>query len=112
MMKRFPSGLSWDVVQRLASLERIRAHLENIRDPDDEIANIDAIMKLYKSGDLTWNRELVTYWSKGKQLCQPRLFEWDEFEAINAKHEGHKGFWVEGVSHSSSWGIEHLWIEC
>lgn len=106
MMRRFPSGLSWEVVQRLASLERIKAHLEKIEDPDDEIENINAIMKQYKSGDLTWNRELVTYWSKGNQLCQPRLFDWDEFEAINAKHQGHKSFWVEGVSHAPSREME------
>ncbi|KAJ5640183.1 uncharacterized protein N7484_008045, partial [Penicillium longicatenatum] len=39
---------------------------------------------------------LVTYWSHGDQLCQPRPFNWEEFDAINDAHEGYVGFWVEG----------------
>jgi hypothetical protein len=61
------------------------------------LKNIKAITKEYKSGrlDLTG---LVTYWSKGKQLSQPRPFNWDELEAIQKRHGDSQGFWVEGVS--------------
>ncbi|KAJ5983909.1 hypothetical protein N7481_006008, partial [Penicillium waksmanii] len=41
---------------------------------------------------------LVTCWSKGVKLSEPRPFDWDEFEAINRKHDGHEAFWVERLA--------------
>lgn len=58
-------------------------------------------MDAYRSKSLPWAIGLVTYWAKGKQLCQPRPFDWDEFEAINTANEDHKSFWVEGVRRES-----------
>ncbi|KAJ6086767.1 hypothetical protein N7467_005681 [Penicillium canescens] len=96
MMNDEAEDLSWNVVQRLDDLENIRSWLEKGNDDDDQIPNVDAIIQAYTVGDLDWNAGLVTYWSKGKQLCQPRPFKWEEFLAISAKHKGHIGFWVEG----------------
>lgn len=66
-------------------------------DPNDQLQNVKAILAEYREKRLQWTKRLVTYWSKGKKLCEPRRFDWDEFEAINAKHDGHQSFWVEGV---------------
>lgn len=96
MASRYPDGLSWDVVQRLDTLEGILGHLRESGDEFDQSANVEALIKAYRSGQLEWTG-LVTYWSKGVQLCQPRPFDWDEFEAINRKHKGSSAFWVEGV---------------
>lgn len=83
--------------RRLDSLKAIHAFLENDGDPFQLLSNCRAVIEAYRSGQLGWNPGLVTYWSNGKQLCQPRPFDWDEFEAINAKHNGHKDFWTEPV---------------
>lgn len=89
--------LSWDAIQRLHQLEDMRIDLESTEDEYEQLPNIEALIEAYQSGQLYWNTGLVTYWSKGVQISQPRPFDWDEFEAINSHHEGYKGFWTEGV---------------
>ena len=92
-----PAGLTWPVVQRLNTLKGILEHILSENDQYEVVGNVTNIMAAYRSGKLSWNPGLVTYWSKGVQLCQPRPFRWDEFNLINAEHQGHKGFWVEAV---------------
>lgn len=92
-----PEGLSILTLQRIKSLEEIVELLEAEGDEQCQIDNILGILEAYRRKSLEWTG-LVTYWSHGKQLCQPRPFDWDEFEAINEKYNGHKDFWVEGVS--------------
>ena len=94
---REPEGLGWPVYQRLTDLGRMQKSLEEGGDKFEQIANVKTIIKAYKSKKLGW-AGLITYWSKGKKLCEPRPFDWDEFEAINSRHDGSKGFWTEGVS--------------
>jgi hypothetical protein len=91
--------LSWPVVQRLEVLAKTLEWLvkEDEKDEYQQVDNVKAIIKAYKDKTLDWNPELVTYWSKGAQLCEPRPFKMDEFMHINVKYEGHTGFWVEGV---------------
>ncbi|KAJ5135670.1 uncharacterized protein N7515_004948, partial [Penicillium bovifimosum] len=93
------SGVTdWNVVQRLSALRVCYETLQ--KGPDDfklkETAM--AIMKAYRSGDLTWNEGLVTYFSKGRQISQPRRFIYEEFIEIANANDGTTGFWVEGVS--------------
>ena len=76
-------------------LRKVESFLQE-DDPDKQLPNVKAILSAYRNKTLDWNK-LVTYWSKGKQLCQPRRFDWDEFEVVNATHGIDKGFWVEGV---------------
>ncbi|KAJ5263821.1 hypothetical protein N7478_011426 [Penicillium angulare] len=76
-----PEGLSWDVYTRINTLKEIK---EDVLGNDEyvqfeQVPSIDALL------------ELIV----GKQLSQPRRFDWDEFEALNKAHEGHKGFLVE-----------------
>lgn len=96
MARGEPLGLDWNVIQRIDCLKKMKEEVSN-SDEKGQIPNLDAILKAYRTGKLQWTG-LVTYWSKGKQLCEPRPFNWDEFEAINRKFDGHKAFWVEGVS--------------
>ncbi|KAJ5585161.1 uncharacterized protein N7459_004961 [Penicillium hispanicum] len=94
-----PSGLSRKVYERLDDLKIIQAGLEKEGDQYNQLPNIKAIMSAYRLQKLDWNGSgMVTYWSKGTQLCQPRPFDWDEFEAINSRHEGHSSFWAEGFT--------------
>ncbi|KAJ5726125.1 uncharacterized protein N7483_007482 [Penicillium malachiteum] len=91
-------GLSMDVLTRIAQLRETKAALENNGGGStNQLPNVDAILAAYRNKSLDWTG-LVTYWSEGKQLCQPRLFDWDEFEAINDTYNGSKSFWVEGFS--------------
>ncbi|CAG7921869.1 unnamed protein product [Penicillium olsonii] len=97
------TDLSFDVIQRLHTLEAIKTDLEESRkkskssDASRQLLNINAILEAYRSKKLDWNDGLVTYWAKGVQICQPRNFDWDEFEIINSKYN-HKGaFWTEGL---------------
>lgn len=100
-MKNKPKGLSWGVIQRIDDLEAIQKHNEENGDKHNQLKNIKAIIREYKSGRLSLTG-LVTYWSNGKQLCQPRPFDWDELEAIQKKHctSNSRGFWVENVRSS------------
>lgn len=87
------------VYARINSLKEMRE--ANLADEElgkfEQIPNIDALLEAYRTKKLQWIPGLVTHWSKGKQLSQPRRFDWDEFEALNDANEGDKGFWVEGV---------------
>lgn len=94
---REDSALSEAVVQRLESLDSLWESIFKAGDRFEQLVNIEAVMDAYRSGELQWNG-LVTYWSFGSQLCQPRPFNWDEFEAINERYEGSMSFWTEGVS--------------
>ncbi|KAJ5180250.1 hypothetical protein N7492_003460 [Penicillium capsulatum] len=90
-------GLDLDTIERLESLRIVKEALEKQGDPHQELLNVKAIMAAYKSRHLKLNAKgLVTYWSYGKQLCDPREFSWDEFRQWNKKYTGDKGFWVEG----------------
>jgi hypothetical protein len=65
-------------------------------DSTEQRRNIRAILQAYRSKKLVWYPKLVTYWPNGQQLCEPRPFDWDEFEVINHAHGGHKGFGGKG----------------
>ncbi|OQE30801.1 hypothetical protein PENFLA_c002G03843 [Penicillium flavigenum] len=99
-LMKFPGsdGLSWDTIERVHTLEAMKTELANTTDKYEQLPNIDALLNAYKAGNLEWHTGLVTYWSRGIQICQPRPFDWDEFEAINTHYKGDKGFWTEGIS--------------
>lgn len=88
-----------EVAGRLHELRLMKEHKDKgeFKDEFEQICNIEALIDAYESGKLEYNNGLVTYWSKGKQISQPRPFDWDESETIS-KHCGPKSFWVEGVS--------------
>jgi hypothetical protein len=97
-MKGEPKGLSRKTYERLDTLKFIQTAISSPqKDPLSEKKNVTAIINAYRTGKLEWISGLVTYWSDGKQLCEPRLFDWDEFDAINKAYSGHKSFWAEGV---------------
>ncbi|KAJ5153665.1 uncharacterized protein N7500_009104 [Penicillium coprophilum] len=99
MMSSEAPGLSWPVVQRLKSLREMLEWLSSKGDEYESAANVAGLIEAYESGKLKYNRGLVTYWSHGVQLCEPRPFRWDECDLISAEHDGQKGFWVEGVKY-------------
>jgi hypothetical protein len=90
-----------DVIRRLDYLLEMGDQLVKTPDPCGVIPNITAIIIAYRTRQLEWNEGLVTYWSKGKQLCEPRPFHYGEFLDVNKQHDGHNDFWVEGVSSRS-----------
>ncbi|KAJ5669303.1 hypothetical protein N7462_010373 [Penicillium macrosclerotiorum] len=94
-MEQYP-GLGWETVQRLEQLQTIREWLEEQQDKLELLPNVLAIIQAYRSGNLKWTRGLVTYWSNGHKLAEPRPFRWDEYKDLNHEHQGHKGFWIEG----------------
>ncbi|OQE36736.1 hypothetical protein PENCOP_c011G05020 [Penicillium coprophilum] len=97
MMALEPPGLSWPVVQRLKSLRGMLEWLGSKGDEYESAANVAGLIEAYQSGKLKCNAGLVTYWSHGVQLCEPRPFRWDECDLLSAEHDGQKGFWVEGL---------------
>ncbi|KAJ5158815.1 uncharacterized protein N7500_008466 [Penicillium coprophilum] len=96
----FPGSeeLSWEAIQRVHELESMKTDVAAAADQYEQLPNIEAILEEYKSCELEWNIGLVTYWSRGVQICQPRRFDWDEFESINSHFNGDKGFWTEGLT--------------
>ena len=99
---------SLDVLKRISSLKIIEKDLGARKDEYKQLVNVKALLRAYRSHQLDWNNGLVTYWSRGEQLCQPRPLHWAEFEALNRKHEGSESFWVEGVS--GTLGLNHAMI--
>lgn len=93
-----PVGLNQEVYQRLDNLKFTKRCLEAKGDDDEQLANVKGLLYAYRFGKLTWKQGLVTFWSRGVQLCEPRQFDWDDCEEFASRHDGHKGFWVEGVS--------------
>lgn len=89
-------SLNWKVIQRIELLKALRNDLREKGDVFEELSNVDAILKGYKSGELQVDGQ-VTYWSHGNLVFKQSEFEWDDFIALNERHQGHKGFWVEGV---------------
>lgn len=94
----FP-GLSLDVIKRLDDLKGMEADLRaRGKDPSGLGPNIAALINAYRTRQLDWHPGLVTYWSNGIQICQPRPFHYQEFLQVNQLYNGHASFWVEGVS--------------
>jgi hypothetical protein len=104
-MQGEPKGVNRATYERIDTLKFINQAISKGHDPLSEKSNVEAILNAYRTGQLEWIPDLVTYWSNGKQLCQPRRFDWDEFEAINQAHSGHQSFWVEGVCNDSNYSI-------
>ncbi|CAI7641713.1 unnamed protein product [Penicillium glandicola] len=90
-------GLTWPVVQRLENLKVTLAWLVAENDIHNMVDTVNAIIANYRSGELDWCPDLVTYWHAGVQLCLPRPFHWEEYRYIHDKCQGHVGFWVEGL---------------
>lgn len=84
------------VVLRLQTLQQMLDFYQEEGDREKQVKNITAVMHAYRNDGLELTG-LVTYWLQGKQLCMPRKFNWDEFEAIYKKCDN-PSFWVEGVS--------------
>ncbi|KAJ5221314.1 uncharacterized protein N7469_010201 [Penicillium citrinum] len=106
IFKGWPAGLSREVCHRLTELSELERYLSTNEDKYQELSNVRALISAYKGGDLEWHEGLVTYWSHGKKLCEPRPLDWDEFEVINRKHKGHVGFWIALGEHE----LAHLEI--
>ncbi|KAJ5936218.1 hypothetical protein N7454_005516 [Penicillium verhagenii] len=90
--------LSWDVVQRVNHLKELREWIWE-SDENNQLANLYAVLVEYRAGRLQCggtSKGLVTYWSHGVKLCEPRPFSWHEHDAISEKYLGPHGFWVEG----------------
>ncbi|KAJ5585218.1 uncharacterized protein N7459_005018 [Penicillium hispanicum] len=90
-------GYSFEVCQRLHSLDFIKESLEKKGDRYEQLPNVYALIKAYQSGNLDWYGDKVTFWSQGRQIGGVRDFDWDEFEQVASENNGEKGFWVEGV---------------
>ncbi|KAJ5936653.1 hypothetical protein N7466_003103 [Penicillium verhagenii] len=90
--------LSWDVIQRVNQLKELRDWIWE-SDVNNQLANIYAVLVEYRAGRLQCggtSKGLVTYWSHGVKLCEPRPFNWHEYNAFSKKYLGPHGFWVEG----------------
>ncbi|CAI7614866.1 unnamed protein product [Penicillium pancosmium] len=92
-----PYGLSWPVIQRLNCLKQMEQDLSK-RDQYRQLDTVRAIIRAYRYKDLQWNRGLVTYWVKDRQLCQPRPFSWDEMDQVKENYTKGESFWIEGAS--------------
>ncbi|KGO76962.1 hypothetical protein PITC_003830 [Penicillium italicum] len=90
-------GLSWPVVQRLEDLKFTLTWLLGENDVHKMVDTVKAIIAQYRSGELDWTPDFVTFWHAGVQLCLPRPFNWDEYRYVHDKYQGHEGFWVEGI---------------
>ncbi|KAJ6008003.1 hypothetical protein N7540_011979 [Penicillium herquei] len=95
-MARWPS-MSFQVAKRLDFFKGLIEHLHENGDKHKVRLTIEAIMKQYLTKKLDWIPGKVTYWSYGKQITQPKAFDWDEFLNLNTEYEGWAGFWVEGI---------------
>ncbi|KAJ9485500.1 hypothetical protein VN97_g7865 [Penicillium thymicola] len=96
MINSEPDSLSWEVVQRLDSLKKVQKSFRELGNDSGNTSNVEAIMVAYRSGDLVWDSNSVTFWVHGKLIGGPRKWHMDEFLAFTKEH-GSLGVWVEGV---------------
>ncbi|KAJ6013967.1 hypothetical protein N7540_008558 [Penicillium herquei] len=102
--QKYP-GLEWAVVKRLECLTLLQECLEGTKEgmagedkySFEQLVNVKALIKAYKSKALALTPGLVTYWWKGVQHSQPRPLKWEEFFALWRESGSGKSFWVEGV---------------
>jgi hypothetical protein len=90
-------GLSYPVIKRIDQLEFIAKSLEEKGDPLEVLPNVMAIRDAYRTKELDLYEGLVTNWSRGKRLSEPRPPNDDELIAISVWAKGEKGFGVEEV---------------
>jgi len=107
-----PEGLSIEVITRLKTLEIIHKALAEQGDEYKQSANIEAIMKHYRSqgsDNLSWKNGYVTYWANGVLLSdEMEILNWERFRELSnahvesckteTDHDPTTGIWVEGVS--------------
>jgi hypothetical protein len=81
-------GLSFELRERLAYLKRTKLFLQK-QDPEHtEIVNIVAVEREYKSGDLKFNKDLVTYWVGGVQITEPAPYDDNVYQQLSEKYPG------------------------
>ncbi|KAJ6084577.1 hypothetical protein N7486_011377 [Penicillium sp. IBT 16267x] len=103
-------GLDWLVIQRIKTLQEIDDWLEESEDKYKLRGNVKAVTDTYKSRKLTWTPGLVTYWSKGVQVSEPRPWNIDENAAIAKHFGGDEDFWVEECkAESEQVLLGHTW---
>jgi hypothetical protein len=67
------------------------------------IQRTTALIAAYKNGWLEWRDDgKVTYWYKGKQLCELKEYDSKEYDPeehrrIAGEQEDARGLWVEGL---------------
>ncbi|KAJ5502357.1 hypothetical protein N7463_005231 [Penicillium fimorum] len=77
MINSEPEGLCWEVVQRLDCLKGVKKTFNELGRDNGNTANVIAIMDAYRSEDLVWDRDTVTYWAHGKMVkWSPVLRKW------------------------------------
>ncbi|KAJ5171461.1 uncharacterized protein N7500_004244 [Penicillium coprophilum] len=108
MIKSEPKGLSWEVVQRLDCLEGVKKSFKELGGDNGNTPNLIAIMDAYRSGDLVWDDDLVTYWAHGKMVGGPKKMDMEEFYTLS-RELGPNGVWVEGLD---SFKPGHLYVFC
>ena len=96
MIQSESQDLGEEVIRRLDSLKFILEKLKE-DDPDDQLANVEAIIEAYRAKDLVCEIGKVTFWVKGECIVGPKEMDVEEFFALNEEH-GPKGFWIEGVT--------------
>lgn len=90
--------MPWETIQRLATLTDIAKDLTENGDPYKELENVLAIISAYENNMLRFDGQ-VTYWCQGKQLEDPKAFDWADVRRLNTEeNRGDGGFWIEGVS--------------
>ncbi|KAJ5658973.1 hypothetical protein N7507_005424 [Penicillium longicatenatum] len=110
MMEKNP-GLDWMVVQRIETLQEIDSWLKEDGDKYRLRESVKAVTEAYKAKKLEWTPGLVTYWSRGIQVSEPRPWDIQENAAIAARFGGNTGFWVEECqAESEQVLLGHTWI--
>ncbi|OOQ87664.1 hypothetical protein PEBR_16019 [Penicillium brasilianum] len=92
-------GLKWQAILRIEDLKQKKAILAERGDPRKMLPNLAAIITAYEGRqiDVYADERLVTYWYKGKQISQPRPFDWEEYYVIAAECETFRSCWVEPI---------------
>lgn len=86
------------VIQRLESLKKHKALLEEKGDHPGQLANIIAIMEAYKTKRLDCMPSMVSVWIEGTMVGKPEMYNPRKMQSRFEAHGCPKNWWVEAVS--------------
>ena len=92
-----PASLKEQAYKRIYELRLLELDLVAKRDPQNQLPNVRALLKAYRSGDLEIQKGQVIFYLDGVPLGEPKEWNVKEYLAIQKEKAPEAVLWVEGI---------------